>query len=211
MGAPARTLGNEARSGADFGLILEVEHGSTMRHLTVLLQAKRAPQRRVDVRRAARTSTQLNRLVRSGVGSYVFYHAHEDPAGLGPTLRDAGAISGSNPASVDVLSPASDFAAWIAAAADQLFVTSLAYALPGFEVRDGRDAALRMLFNPARPGMRVNDVVVARVGDDGLSPGEIAAFRSAWSRLVERHRRRVEGVGSTRRSAQDREPPLTQS
>ncbi len=68
-----------------------------------------------------------------------------------------------------------------------------------------------MLFDPGRPGMRVNNVVIARVGDDGLSPRDVAAFRSEWSRLVELQRRRVEGVASTRRSAQDRELPLTQS
>lgn len=62
------TLNNEARSGADFGLVLEIEHRGRIRHLVTLLQAKKATRRIVDVRRKAGDSTQLPRLVSSGIG-----------------------------------------------------------------------------------------------------------------------------------------------
>jgi len=206
------TLGNEARTGADFGLILEVEHRSEVRHLVVLLQAKRATARRVDVRRAAGKSTQLNRLVGSGIGSFLFYHAHNEPIGLGPTVRDADGAS-DNPASVDVLQPADDFAAKLAVAVDNLFARAMPYALPGMGPGRGRDDALQMLFNPSIPGLKVNDVVVGRVGDRGLSPDAIVDFENQWRGLVDKHRdavNRAQGISPAIITA-NREPPLAQS
>jgi hypothetical protein len=205
------TLGNEARTGSDFGLVLEVEHRGKLRHLVTLLQAKRASSLRTDVRRAAGDSTQLDLLVSSGIGSFLFYHAHGDPVGLGPTVRDAEAVSALNRASVDVLSHADDFAARLAVGVDNMFTESVPYALPGMGAASGRGDALKMLFNANAPGLRVNDVVVARVGEQGLSPSAIVAFEAEWRGLVSDHRESVDRAqGRTAYSEDQQEPPLAQ-
>ncbi len=204
------TLGNEARTGSDFGLVLEVEHRGEQRHLVTLLQAKRATSRRADVRRAAGESTQLDLLAGSGIGSFLFYHAHGDPAGLGPTIRDAAAVSALNPASVDVLSHADDFAARLAVGVDNMFAETVPYALPGMGVAGGREEALKMLFNAEAPGLRVNDVVVARVGAKGLSPRAVIDFEDEWRGLVANHRESVDRAqGRVAGRDNQQEPPLT--
>lgn len=205
------TLGNEAKTGSDFGLVLEVEHRGDVRFLVTLLQAKRATSKRADVSRAAGETTQLDLLVGSGIGSFLFYHAHGDPAGLGPTIRDAAAVASLNRSAVDVLSSADDFAARIAAAVDNMFAEAVPFGLPGTGVATGRDEALRMLFNPNVPGIKVNDVVVARVGAQGLSPRSVADFENDWRERVASHRGDVERAqGITSGHGEEREPPLAQ-
>ena len=206
------TLGNEARTGCDFGLVLEVEHRGVVRHLVTLLQAKRATSSRSSVDRAAGEATQLELLVDSGIGSFLFYHAHGNPAGLGPTVRDATTISALNRLSVDVVSLATDLAARLAVGVDNMFAEAVPYALPGMGVAEGRKDALGMLFNPNVPGLRVNGVVVARVGAQGLSPRAVADFESDWRGLVDAHRETVErSQGLTYDRGEEREPPLAQT
>lgn len=181
-----------------------------MRHLVTLLQAKRATSRHADVRRAAGESTQLDLLVSSGIGSFLFYHSHDDPAALGPTVRDAAAISALNPASVDTLTTADDFAARIAVGVDNMFAEAVPYALPGMGVADGRSDALRMLFDPGVAGMQVNDVVVARVGAQGLSPRAVVDFENEWRGLAAEHRENVDRVQGRTVGRGAEEPPIAQ-
>jgi hypothetical protein len=206
------TLGNEARSGADFGLIIEIEDAGVCRHLVTLLQAKKATTRMTDIRRAAGESTQLDRLVSSGIGSFLFYHAHNDPPGLGPTVKDAHAILMSNPARVDTVWGATDFAARVAAAIDRLSShASPPYALPGFGLARGRDDALRLLFNPNVQGIKVNDVLVARVGDGGLPPQAVADFENDWRQRVDQHRGELaRSRGETRWQRGQEKPPTVE-
>lgn len=205
------TLGNEARTGADFGLVLEVEDGGRVRHLVTLLQAKRARTRRTDVRRAAGEATQLELLAASGIGSFLFYHGHGDLAGLDPTARDANGIGVADASSVDVLSPADDLAARLAAGVDCLFSDGPPASLPGMGTAGGREDALRMLFNPDTPGLRVNDVVIARVGAQGVSPRSIADFEGEWRGLVAEHRAMVDRAqGITHGRGDEKEPPIIQ-
>ncbi|MCW3847968.1 hypothetical protein OF829_12030 [Sphingomonas sp. LB-2] len=204
------TLGNEARSGADFGLIIEIDIGDKLLYLVTLLQAKRATSRIVDVRRAAGDSTQRDRLLGSGIGSYLFYIAHDDPRHLGPTVKSAEAIG--DPQRVDTIVGASDFAARMAAAAGQLAIgkSGPPYALPGFGAASSREDAAYLLFNPNIPDIRVNNVLVARIGDITREALSIAGFESDWNEVIARHREAVEqargetgGMGT-----HEREPPL---
>lgn len=121
-------------------------------------------------------------------------------------------MAGGDPAKVDVIKHATDFAARIAIGADNLFSQSQPYALPGLGSAPDRGGALRMLFNPNVPGMRVNDVVVARVGEHGLSPQEVVGFEREWKSLVAAHRQQLDGGRmSTSRSTDENEPPITWS
>jgi len=205
------TLGNEARSGSDFGLILEVGRGSEQRWVVCLLQAKRATTRSVDCRRAAGSATQLDRLVASGIGSFLFYHGHGDPAGLGPTVADAYSIAVSNPARVDPVTQADDFAARLAAAADLVTRASPPFALPGFGAASSRDAAARLLFNPNLPDIEVNDVLVARISEDEMKPEKAARFEQEWAIVIDEHRRAVEQMRGIHRkgTGDDHEQPIS--
>ena len=66
------TFGNEARTGADFGLIIEIERAGETRYLVTLLQAKRATSRRTSVHRTAGNSTQLDLLAGNDMGAFLF-------------------------------------------------------------------------------------------------------------------------------------------
>lgn len=204
------TLGNEGRTGADFGLIIQMERAGETRYLVTLLQAKRATSRKTSVHRIAGSSTQLNLLAGTDTGAFLFYHAHGAPDGLGPTTKDARSIAAAHATSVDVVDDAVDFAAKVAVAAHQLFRTSVAHAMPGFGGADRRNDALRQLFNPNVPDLKVNDVLIARVGDHRLAPRSVVNFKNEWRQAVHSHRRQVEDARSiangTRRDEQ--EPPI---
>jgi hypothetical protein len=204
------TLGNESRTGADFGLIVEIERKGQKRFLVTLLQAKRATGRFTDVRRAAGESTQIDLLVSSGIGSFLFYHQHDEPAGLGPTTRDADSTASLDLSKVDVVRGATDFAARMAVAAHLLFQHATPFTLPGLGAADGRDDALRLLFNPDIPGIKVNDVLVARIGDTTLPPQAIVAFENEWHQSVSEHRDAVTNVQyqAPKTTGKDRLPPI---
>lgn len=204
------TLGNEGRSGSDFGLILEVGRGIGRRWVVCLLQAKRATTRFVDCRRAAGNSTQLDRLVTSGIGSFLFYHGHGNPAGLGPTVADAHRVAAADPAHFDPVEQADDFAARLATAADLVTRVSPPFALPGFGAASSRSDAARLLFNPNLPDIEVNDVVVARMGDDWLSAETSARFEEEWAAIIDEHREAVNRIRGIDRftTDEDQEPPI---
>lgn len=204
------TLGNEAKTGADFGLIIEIERAGETRYLVTLLQAKRATSRRTSVHRVAGSSTQLDLLAGTDMGAFLFYHAHGDPEGLGPTTSDARSIAAANASIVNVVEDAVDFAAKTAVAAHQLFKTPVPHTMPGFGGTDRRDDALRRLFNPNVPGLRVNDVLIARVGDHRLSPRSFADFRNEWRQAVHWHRGQVDDARSIANGTRndEQEPPI---
>jgi len=204
------TLGNEARTGADFGLIIEMERVGEKRYLVTLLQAKRATSRRTSVHRAAGTSTQLGLLAATEMGAFLFYHAHGNPEGLGPTTSDARRIAKGDANSVDVVDEAVDFAAKTAVAAHQLFKAPTPHTIPGFGATDRRDDALRRLFDPRVPGLKVNDVLIARIGDHKLPPRAVADFKNDWRQAVDWHRGQVENARSIAEgtSQDEQEPPI---
>lgn len=202
------TLGNEARSGADFGLILEVGSGPAARYVVCLLQAKRATSRVVDVRRGAGDSTQLDRLVESGIGSYLFYHHHDDPRGLGPTVRSADSIPAADASRVNAVLGTDDLAARLAAAVHQ--VRRSRPEMPGMGFADDRADAARLLFNPDVPDIVVNDVLVARVGDASREPASVVGFEDEWAAVIDEHRASLDRVRGTERHGRsdEFEPPI---
>ncbi|WP_156383768.1 hypothetical protein [Methylobacterium sp. Leaf456] len=83
------TKGNEARTGADMGVIIDQRRGNNRVVFPALFQAKRAHERTVDVyRKAGVTSTQLEQLLLSGIGNYLFYNEF-DKATFPPTAMSA--------------------------------------------------------------------------------------------------------------------------
>ena len=103
-----------------------------------------------------------------------------------------------------------DFAAKTAVAAHQLFKTPVPHAMPGFGGTDRRDDALRRLFDPSVPDLKVNDVLIARIGDRRLPPRSVADFRNEWRQAVQWHRGQVEDARSIVHGTgrDEQEPPI---
>lgn len=83
------TDGNEARTGADFAIIIDYTTDSGRFIFPALFQAKRTHERIVNVyRKAGDESSQLEQLLVSGIGNYLFYNEF-DNAMFPPTAMSA--------------------------------------------------------------------------------------------------------------------------
>ena len=203
--------GNESRTGADFGLIIEMERGGISTYLATLVQAKRATSRKVDIRRGAGTSTQLDLLRNSGMGLYLFYICHSEPAKLPPTAKSAVLVSQETAGGskrVDSVSLAEDFAARIACGvgATLRHPDGADKVLPELRKAATIDEALRLVFDPAIPGIRVNDVLVARIGEAAHPLADTLTFERRWRLAVEARRMTVQAI---RTDPDEQEPPIT--
>jgi hypothetical protein len=169
--------GMESLSGADFGMILEVRRNEKTSLFAVLIQAKRAARRKVDVRRKAGDSNQLARLNDGGIGAYLFYNEFGPKGPLPITIKSAELVSKEKAWAVDSIALADEFAGWMA------FGMSTAGVVGPQRVED-RQEALRRIFNPDRGKDRVNNLLVAVLNEDRLTPGEIRVLEREWDELV---------------------------
>jgi len=213
--------GNEARTGADFGIAIEVKVDSRSCFVVSHIQAKRARHVKLDVNRAAGDSSQLERLLRRHSGRYLFYNQHGHPNGLFPSTMSAelvNEISSKGTREIHALELADDFAVSVAAAVG--YAARLARCPPlsqprkfGYDFADSLDGAVRILYPNDAEDLKISKLLVARVGERHFSPSDVADLEKAWQDAVGR---RLAGFETERwitlnQEGQDEHlPPLTE-
>ena len=193
-------LGNEARTGADFGMVMEIEVEGRRNFLISHFQAKRANSPSISIDRKAGTSTQLDRLCEHGYGRYLFYNQLNHPTGLLPTTKSAELIKNELALRAELEGSKTVSSIWMA---DDL-ATSVANAVAigaaalrqspdgrqpwqfGYRYVAEMDSAIDLLFPLNKPDLAVSQLLVARVGERRYEPSDIASMRSEWEEALER-------------------------
>lgn len=173
----------ESKTGADFGVVMEIHDGASMRYVVTLVQAKRMPGARAVDR------DQLQAVYLAGIGSYLFYNeaAFGGAAELTtPTTKTAEMvkIEMRHKGVVDPFAFAGDLAVRLA-----LELPGTSSLLGAGEYRSPQEA-LAALYSLDRQ-VRIDQVLVTVLGERRFTSAEVVEREGLWRSLVDRARGNV--------------------